>query len=669
MVITSVSITLLLSYVVLTGLSDMNHQIKKIVEKDVEREALALEIIAELSDMQRAEKNLIIATTQTDMGEHQKEFITAKEKILSASVKLKPLIHVTLQEKYQNFNESIDRYVGIFNQIAHLTRQNTNEVASNLLKTTVEGNMDKIDQLVEQIIVLKQKELNDELHSYDPSIALIQEKSHDFSKIKGIEISLLHSDLLLTETVISENEPKMLSLVEKGTLEFDNAFKLTRELQDNATNESKPLINNLLTQLKSFKQSRKEVIDLTLKNTNVKAFDLSEGKANSFADVARKNLNFIVSDSKADMIQAEIDSEEKYQSIRSMSLSVLITDILVSIILAALIIFQLTRSINKFKQKLLDIEKNKDLTQTYSVNGPAEIIIMDTSFNRLMKSLRELVDNVKQGSAENAATAQELSATSKNVGSNVELSVGIIDQTSHQASLINTEILSSIESAQSSKAEIMQANKTLQDARDEIIILTNRVQQAVETETRLSSDINRLSSEAIEIKSVLEVISNIAEQTNLLALNAAIEAARAGEQGRGFAVVADEVRNLAAHTQNSLNDINATITSIINSIEDVSKDMNVNTQDIQKLSIIANDVDAKINNTVLTVSKATEASDKTVLDFEHTGQEVGIIVTKILEVNKLSSENARSVEEIGSSAEFLNDMTEKLNLQLNVFKT
>ncbi len=372
-------------------------------------------------------------------------------------------------------------------------------------------------------------------------------------------------------------------------------------------------------------------------------------------------------------IISEIDEAEVLitpNEIRN-AIAVEVIVILVIIIALSLIMIKmaLIDPIERFQNTLLQIGEDKDLTQLLDTNAPAEIQMMALSVNNLLDSLKEVLNNAKQSSTENASIAHELSTSSLGVGNNVEKSVLIINGCSGHAVQIQEEIANAIKDAQDSKKDILKANTSLIEARDAIVQLTHRVQETASVEAELAQKMDTLSKEAGDVKAILDVISNIAEQTNLLALNAAIEAARAGEHGRGFAVVADEVRNLAKHTQQSLNEINNTINGIIKAVEEASHSMNINSKEIQELADVAGDVDKKINETVQIVNEATIASDKTVDDFEKTGNDIESIVDKVQDINSISSTNARSVEEIASAAEHLNSMTENLNAQLETFRT
>jgi len=372
-------------------------------------------------------------------------------------------------------------------------------------------------------------------------------------------------------------------------------------------------------------------------------------------------------------IMSEIDEAEVLITPNSIRNTLIVDALIVLVIVITIAFFLVSISVikplNAFKEKILEISSNHDLVQRVDTDAPQEIMEMGKSFNTLLSSLQELISTSKNSSTENASISHELSTTALGVGNNVESSVVIVEQATAQAKSVQDEIIDAISDAQGSKEDIVKANDNLGVARDDIISLTSKVQDTAQTEAELAQNMEELSNEANEVKTILVVIGDIADQTNLLALNAAIEAARAGEHGRGFAVVADEVRKLAERTQKTLSEINATISVVVQSIGDASTQMSANSNEIQELANIAQGVEDKINSTVDIVNKAVIASEETVKDFENTGKNVEIIVAKVEEINKLSSTNARSVEEIAAAAEHLNTMTNELNSKLETFKT
>jgi len=134
---------------------------------------------------------------------------------------------------------------------------------------------------------------------------------------------------------------------------------------------------------------------------------------------------------------------------------------------------------------------------------------------------------------------------------------------------------------------------------------TDRITEASHKQNELADNLARLSSDAEQVKGILTVISDIADQTNLLALNAAIEAARAGEHGRGFAVVADEVRKLAERTQKSLTEINATISVVVQAIGDNSDALNNNAKEMNQLTDELARVDQKMEEVLEVMNRLT----------------------------------------------------------------
>ena len=370
-----------------------------------------------------------------------------------------------------------------------------------------------------------------------------------------------------------------------------------------------------------------------------------------------------------DKISATMQNDANANTTNFIVIAVVV--LIISLIVAMLYSkFSITKPLNELILRATNLSSGDgDLTRKLEVVGKDEIAKASEAINNFIEKVRVLIAEAKDISNENSSIANELSSTSVQTGRGVENSSKIVQSAGKDCAEIQSYMKDSIEVAKGGKDDLQKALTYVDETLNTISNLSSEIAQTSDIENQMAGKIEQLSRDAEQVKSVLVVINDIADQTNLLALNAAIEAARAGEHGRGFAVVADEVRKLAERTQKSLTEINATINVIVQAINESSEQMSINSKQISELTGVANNAQNTIRDMSDIMRSAIGLSDKTIEDYIKTGKDIDDIVKSMEGISQISSQSTRSVEEIASAAEHLNKMTDTLNAKLGEFRT
>ncbi len=310
-----------------------------------------------------------------------------------------------------------------------------------------------------------------------------------------------------------------------------------------------------------------------------------------------------------------------------------------------------------------------DLLERIDSNGDDELATAAKDMNNSMEELQKMVNGMKSSSQNSISSAEELNNVCGIIKGRLEASASDISQTHTQIITLQDIVQRTASASEDTNVKIDEASNHLSQASGQISQMNNDIQTVAQTQQILSKDLKDLSSRAQEVKGVLDIIGDIADQTNLLALNAAIEAARAGEHGRGFAVVADEVRKLAERTQESLSQINKTIRTIVDAIMDTSQKMDKSAGAILLVS--------KDSSAVQIMIQTSSSLMNIAITSVHTSNEglitikegMNLISSKIDSINAIACSNTTSISSITSVANGIGNNTAELNHKLQKFRT
>jgi len=365
-----------------------------------------------------------------------------------------------------------------------------------------------------------------------------------------------------------------------------------------------------------------------------------------------------------------LDISDSINDKNELIMNLIIASFLFLVFLHFLVMYASRFVVSNPLQKFMDDIDNigTDLTKRVSVNSQDEIGEVAKFINKFVETTANIISTVKDTSSKNAKVSSELSDVSANEQEQTQKSCVLVNRMMTDIHSIKDTVDEGSKSTEISFSKIDEAHSALYDVKHSSEEVFTKVDNISQRSTDFSQRVEGLKSQIEDIKGILVVISDIAQQTNLLALNAAIEAARAGEHGRGFAVVADEVRKLAERTQSSLNSSDITIQTLSQTIMETVDEILRQADSMNEINKINETIGQKIEETTFSISDAKDIANESFEKSKSMVVMMSEMVKETEDIECISKGSNSSMVKLTKMTDELNNMTDILNKKLDEFK-
>ncbi|MDW6005135.1 methyl-accepting chemotaxis protein [Vibrio mangrovi] len=594
------------------------------------------------------------------------------------------LVNIELPSFLNEIRHQIDR------EVAELLLA-AEQIANNeFVKATVDTT--NIDKQSEKVLIQQLNNLKQQYHLNDASVA--NRKTAYYWNQNGFLRQLNHQQDQWFFQFIASGKPTMVSIFQEPNGEV-KMFANYQSVDGFTLSGMSKSMDDMVRLLNGFRIEKSGFVFLTDAKGEVKIHPGKGQSGKKLVDLYGPGASALLSDGGFHLIEAQYKGEKVFvasEYIKTMNwyviASVPVNEVYAdmdkaarnmmigTVIIAALFIFMsallansITKPIRQIAERFTDLGKGEgDLSQRIEIVGNDEITRLSVGFNdfiaKIHQSMQEVASTSRTLSYESQLVAEKAHLTHDNSQNQRDQTIQVVTAMNEMGATIS-EIASNAAVAAETANEASVSSDSGQTVVNQAKEVIHRLAEDMLTTTQV---VEKLAATTNEIGSILAVIREISDQTNLLALNAAIEAARAGEQGRGFAVVADEVRNLAGRTAASTEEIQAMMDQLQSESQNAVRAMNTGQERTQEGVAAAENTVEQLRQISERIYEISDRNTQVATATEEQSAAVQNINENIEEINAINELTTTTAEELADASRELKTLSERLDHLVGGFK-
>jgi methyl-accepting chemotaxis protein len=484
-----------------------------------------------------------------------------------------------------------------------------------------------------------------------PSVLALGNLSESALRLRTITLRLL---LIREPQALKDNEAR----AEQLKTDMQTAQARYEAMIDEG--EETRLYQAFKTAQSGYLQEQSRVVELSRQNKIDEALVIVSGEMNAQADAMAKALRALSEYNSHGVTLAAESASATFVNARTWVIITMVLAAIATVLLALLLTRSIVNPLNRALRSA-EIVASGDLTERIQVDGSDEPARLLAALHTMQQSLRTTIQSIADSSNQLASASEELSAVTEDSTRGLHQQNDEIEQAATAVNEMTTAVEEVARNAVITSEASRESDRTTQRGREQVQQTVNSISSLADDVTTSADQVLQLADKVRDISQVLDVIRSIAEQTNLLALNAAIEAARAGEAGRGFAVVADEVRALAHRTQQSTQEIEQMVGGIRQGTDQAVSAMQNSNQRARSTLEVAKAAGGALDEIAVAISAINERNLVIASASEEQAQVAREVDRNLTNIRDLSLQSSAGANQTAAASQDLSRLAVELN--------